>query len=438
MRGIVVLTIILGSLPYCFMRPWIGVLVYSWISFMNPHRYAWGIAHTFPVALIVALVTIMGMLLTRDKSKVPKDGPVVIIVCLWTLFVVTTLFALNPAGAWERLNVVSKILLMTFVTLILINHPTKLRYLFLTIALSIGLLGLKGAIWVAMTGGAHRVYGPSGSFIYDNNDFALALNMILPMLLYLAKDEPRQWLRVLLRVCFVACIVSVVFTYSRGGFVAMAFVSFLLLLKARYKSLAFFMLVIGALGVMLIAPEKWTKRMDTIQTYEQDGSAQGRIMAWKTAWRIALDRPLVGGGFETFTERVYARYSPEADDVKDVHSIYFEILGEQGFIGLFLFLLLIASSYNRLRRLKWMIYPKPDLQWARHYPDMLQVSLVAYMVGGAFLGRAYFDLFYHLIASTIILRSLTVQALSAERAPAVQPAPARSAGGAVLWRPAPR
>ena len=438
MRGIVVLTIILGSLPFCLMRPWIGVLVYSWISFMNPHRYAWGIAHTFPVALIVALVTIMGMLLTRDKSKVPKDGAVVIIVCLWILFVITTFFALNQAGAWERLNVVSKILLMTFVTLILINHPTKLRYLFLTIALSIGLLGLKGAIWVVMTGGTHRVYGPSGSFIYDNNDFALALNMILPMLLYLAKDEPRQWLRVLLRVCFVACIVSVVFTYSRGGFVAMAFVSFLLLLKARYKSLAFVMLVIGALGVMLIAPEKWTKRMDTIQTYEQDGSAQGRIMAWKTAWRIALDRPLIGGGFDTFTERVYARYSPESDDVKDVHSIYFEIIGEQGFIGLFLFLLLIASSYNTLRRLRHIISREADLQWAIHYPAMLQVSLVAYMVGGAFLGRAYFDLFYHLIASTVILRSLTVQALAVQRAQVPKPAPVPSVGGAVLWRPAAR
>lgn len=161
MRGLVVLTIILGSLPYCLMQPWIGVLMFCWISYMNPHRYAWGIAYTFPVALSVALVTLVGMVITRDKNKLPKDTAVITLISLWLLFIVTTIFAFNPEQAWERLNVVSKILLMTLVTMILINNPKKLRYLLLTIALSIGLVGLKGAIWVVITGGANRVYGPS-------------------------------------------------------------------------------------------------------------------------------------------------------------------------------------------------------------------------------------------------------------------------------------
>jgi len=201
-------------------------------------------------------------------------------------------------------------------------------------------------------------------------------------------------------------IVAIVFTYSRGGFLALALVSFLLMIKARHKSLAVITLAIGFLVAMWIVPAKWGDRMNSIQTYEQDGSAMGRINAWKMAWNLALDRPLTGGGFETFTPRAFKTYAPEPDNVHDAHSNYFEMLGEQGFIGLGLYLLLIASCIIRLRFLKSRIRGDPALQWAQYYPDMLQVSIFAYVLGGAFLGRAYFDMFYQLIGAMVILNRL--------------------------------
>jgi probable O-glycosylation ligase (exosortase A-associated) len=146
--------------------------------------------------------------------------------------------------------------------------------------------------------------------------------------------------------------------------------------------------------------------MNTIQTYEQDGSAMGRINAWKMAWNLALDRPLTGGGFETFTPQVFRKYAPDPENIHDAHSNYFEMLGEQGFIGLGLYLLLIASCIIRLRFLKSRIRRDPALQWAQHYPDMLQVSIFAYVIGGAFLGRAYFDMFYQLVGAMVILNRL--------------------------------
>ena len=413
MRGIVVFLLVLGSLPYILQQPWIGVLVFSWISYMNPHKYAWGPVRTFPLALIVVLVTFVGMIATKDKWRVPRDPATMLVILLWVMFVITTPFAFNQTDAWPQLEKVSKILLMTFVTMKLINSQLKLRYLLLVIALSVGLIGFKGAIWVFLTGGANRVYGPDGSFLADNNDLALALNMTLPLLFYLSKDEPRQWLRWLLKGCFVMSFVAIMFTYSRGGFLAMVLVGCLLLMKARYKALAGFILSIGVVALLFLAPQKWSERMNTIETYQDDGSAMGRINAWKTATNIALARPLTGGGFQTWTPEVYARFSPEAWNVRDVHSSYFEILGEHGFIALIFYLLLLIYALLTATRLKWTVRRAPSLRWAQHYPDMLQVSLFAYMLGGAFLGRGYFDLFYHLIAALVIVRQLILQDLRA-------------------------
>ena len=409
MRGILLFLIIIGSLPYCLSRPWIGVLMFSWISYMNPHRYAWGPIRTFPVALVVALITLIGLALTKDRSRLTRDPATLLMAALWVLFVFTTFFAFNPQWAWYELNQVSKILLMVFVTIVLINDATKLRYLLLVIALSIGLIGLKGGIWAIASGGTNRVYGPDGSFLADNNDIALALNMALPLLLYLSKDEPRNWLRWLLRACFGMSIVAIIFTYSRGGFVAMVLLGFMLLIKAKYKSLAVMTLLAGLLLLSPLIPQQWNNRMDTINQGEEDRSAHGRVNAWRTGLNIALDRPFTGGGFKTWTPQVFARYSPEPWNIRDVHSNYFEMLGEQGFIGFGLYVTLLFHCLTTLSRLKWQILRDPSLKWAQYYPDMLQASIIAYMVGGAFLGRAYFDFFYHLVAAKIILKRLVLQ-----------------------------
>jgi probable O-glycosylation ligase (exosortase A-associated) len=283
------------------------------------------------------------------------------------------------------------------------------------------LIGIKGGIWALTSGGANRVYGPDGTFISDNNDVALAFNMALPLMLYLSKDEKNYWLRMLLKASFALTIVATVFTYSRGGFLALAVVGFLLLAKARYKSLAIVLLAIAVVLGTLIVPAQWSERMGTIQTYQEDRSAMGRINAWRTALNLALDRPLVGGGFEALlTGYVFRRYAPDPDDRHDVHSIYFEMLGEQGFIGFALYLILIGSSFTTLMGLKRLLRRNPEIEWARYYPDMLQVSMIAYLVGGTFLGRAYFDMFYQLlIIISIMRRLLLLEVLGKVKAPAV-------------------
>jgi probable O-glycosylation ligase (exosortase A-associated) len=405
MRRIILFVIFFIFLPYCFTRPWIGMLIYSWISYMNPHRYAW---IEFPFAEIAAIAVLAGYLATKDKDKFHMERETVIILILWAWFVLTTFTAFNFSVALPMLEKTSKVLLMVLMTLPLINTKDKLRYLVLVIALSLGLLGLKGAVFSAITGGVHTVRGPDGSFIAGEGDFGLALNMTLPLLFFQARNESKKWMKILLYACFLGSIVSVIFTFRRGSFLALAVVIFLLLIKSNSKIIVGILVAAAIFSAPYWIPEKWFGRMDTIETYEEDYSAMGRINAWKMAWNIALDYPITGGGFETWKTVYRAKYMPYPGAIMagDVHSIYFEMLQEQGFVGLGLFMALLFSVLTSMQRLKWKFRSIKSCSWISNYADMLQVSILAYMAGGVFLGRAYFDLFYQLVIISVILKVL--------------------------------
>src|SRR6266571_2165848 len=168
-RDIILTAVILGLLPICLTRPWIGVLVWSWVGYMNPHRLTWGFATALPFAMLVAICTLAGLLFTRDKKPIPWVRETYLLAGLWIMFTITTIFAFYPDEAWEQWDKVSKVLLFTFITLKFFQDRTRLRYLFFVIALSIGFYGVKGGIWALFTGGMNRVYGPDSSFLGSNN-----------------------------------------------------------------------------------------------------------------------------------------------------------------------------------------------------------------------------------------------------------------------------
>ena len=406
MRDAIVFIVIFGSLPFCFLRPWIGILVFSWISYMNPHRFTWGSAYDYPFAKIVAIVTIAGLFFTKDRMPLPKTRETLLIVLLGLYFTLTTFFAFNQNAAWIQWEKIIKILVMTLATMVLINDPKKLKYLVMVIAVSIGFLGIKGGVFSFVTGGGFRVYGPPGSFFADNNDMALALNMAIPMLFYLAKNEENKRLKMAFWFTFASSIVSVVFTYSRGGFLALAIVLAFLFFKSQHKTIAVMILSVVLIIGAIYIPVQWFERIDTIRSYEEDSSVRGRINAWKTALNLAKDRPLIGGGFETFIRPVFRIYAPVRSNVHDVHSVYFEVLGEHGFVAFGLFILLMLYSLLTAQKLKKTVRNNHDFKWVEDYSSMFQMSLIAYMVGGLFLGRAYFDLYYHIIAMIIIMQAL--------------------------------
>jgi len=406
MRDYFVTAVILGSLPFILWRPWIGIIMWCWLSYMNPHKQTWAFAYNMPFALLVAVCTLVGLLVLREPKRIPwtRETILLLVFVLWMLM--TTFFSFYPAGAWLQFDKVWRVQLMTFVTLMLITSEVRLKAMVWMIALSLAYYGTKGGVFTITTGGAHRVWGPSDTFIGGNNEIALALIMTIPLLRFLQLDAKRIWLRWALGISMVLCAIAAIGSQSRGAFLAIIAMSGFLWLKSRHKIAMGILGLCAVIAVLLIMPQEYYDRLTTIENYQQDASSRGRINAWWVAWNVAKDRPLVGGGFEMFQPWVFLTYAPVPDDVHDVHSIYFEILGEHGFVAFGMFLLLWWFTWRTASEIRRVVSGDANRRWLGDLSGMVQVSMVGYLTGGAFLGLAYWDLPYHLVAIMVIAKGL--------------------------------
>ena len=380
--------------------------MWVWLSVMNPHRLASGFAYNFPFALIIAITTLLSTIIARDRRLFPVVPATVclILFIFWTN--TSSLFAINFDQLYREWSTVMKILLMTLVAMSALQSRVHIRWLIWVLVISIGFYGIKGGVFTLLGGGEYRVWGPEGSFIEENNSLALATLMTIPLMRYLQLTETNAWVRRGLMGVMLLCTISALGSYSRGALIAFAASSLFLWFKSPHKLALGIAMIIAVPLLIQFMPAKWETRMNTIGTYQQDSSAMGRVNAWQMAWNLALDRPLVGGGFEIYDKAVFDQYAPNPLDVHAAHSIYFQILGEHGFPGLLLFL---GMGYFTWRDGRWIITKtrdRPDLSWANMLAKMLHVSQVAYATGGAFLSLAYFDLPYYVLVAMVLTRAL--------------------------------
>ena len=414
MRDLAMFVLIFGSLPIILYRPWIGIIVWSFVGYGNFHRLSWGPAFDFPFAMVVVITLFIAIVLSKEKYRFPFSP----IIFVWVAFIlwmcVTSVFAFYPDFAFPQLSKILKIQLLTFITVALINSKKRLDVLLVTIVLCIGFYGVKGGIFTLRGGGAGLVWGPPGGFIEDNNALAVALLMIIPLALYVRYTFPQRWVRLAVPIGVVCTLFAALGSQSRGGFLAMGAMIVFLIAKSRYKLisiLAFAMILPFAWNFM---PQEWHDRMATIRNYEEDPSAMGRINAWWYSYHVANDR-ITGAGLESWSDYTFAIYAPVADDVHAAHSIYFAVLGDHGWIGALLFLSTFALAWREISKFSKKARGHPELEWAIVLGQALKVGFVAYATGGAFLSLAYFDLPWHMIAIALIVRTLVDKVVAAKQ-----------------------
>lgn len=424
MRDILVTMVILSMVPAIFWRPHVGALMWAWVGMMSPHRHTFGFAFSFPFAQIIAICTLITLPFSKERKPFPWGPIPVLIILLMFWMSVTSLYAINDAATVEfHWSKAMKIHGMVLVTLMLIRGRKQIDQLIWVIVVSIGFYGVKGGIWTVLTGSRGQVWGPPRTYIEGNNELALALVMLIPLMYYLHQTSDKKWVRNLLVFSMFACGFSILGSHSRGALLAVVGAGMFLALKSRRPFLMGFLIPVILGSMILFMPSNWDERMGTIATYEQDSSAQGRIYAWETVWNLAKDRPIVGGGFDLATPDVYQRYAPSPDGpILAPHSIYFQALGEHGFVGLALFVALAAVTWRSARRLSRQCEGKVGYEWVPVLMRMIQVSLLGFYIGGAFLGLLHYDLPYY-IAALVVLVGATVK--EEERARAEAPAPRR-------------
>jgi putative inorganic carbon (hco3(-)) transporter len=430
MRGLVLLIVFFSALPFIFVKgPFFGILLWYWISLMNPQKLVWNsVAGGIPYAEIVAVSTLLWWLLSRFEPKWPpmnKTTGLLVMLAGWIS--VTSIFGTGPSNQiYEKWQLAEKMLLMSIVAYTLTTTRTRLEQLIVVCTLSIAFFGFKGGLFsLLFSGGTARIFGPDGTMIGDNNDLGVALTMILPLLFYM-RDRYRQ---PFLKWPFLALIgltfLGDVFTYSRGALLALFAMGAMLWWRSRRKVSMALLIAVAAFGVWSFAPDEWFARMGTIESYQADASAESRLYMWHLSWAMALKRPITGAGFHwsNYPASVNRQLSdsglPPLTRPRAPHSNWFEMLGDHGFVGFAIFIAILIST---ARDAGWLVRHSrgnPDLEWANTLGRMLQASLVGYCAGGSFATQAMFDGFYAVVIIAAAARRIVAAEIASRDAAVV-------------------
>jgi probable O-glycosylation ligase (exosortase A-associated) len=416
MRDFLLVTAVIISSITALGRPAFGMLAFTCVSLLGPQSLTWGFGRTFPLAWLIAVGTIIGFLLWKEPKKFPWTRESLLLLALWALFPFTSLFAMYPTLAWLKLYNVSKILLMVFLSMMLINNERRLHLLMLVIAVSIGFHGLKDGIFSITTGGQFIVWGPEGTFLEANNAIGLAMAMNVSLLFYLLKAEKNRRLRWLLLAMFIFSYPAVICTFSRGAWLGLGANTLFILWKSRYRYLLIPASVIVLFLIIPYMPERVSNRYDELKGYEKEDSAQERFWSWEFCTRVGLSNPITGAGFDYYSLDAYERFFPEflsrwPGKVWSCHSMWFTILGEHGLPGFIIWICLIACCTMTIRKIRSFGKIHQQDQWLK-FSDMTTGAMIGYMVSGTFLDVAYFDLFYQLVAAVVIAKTIQENFLS--------------------------
>lgn len=433
MRDIALTVTFAIVLYYIFRRPHLGVLAWGWISILNPHLHTFGFSNALPFNMVLALATIVSWLMSKENKRPPSDPWFASVMALTLWVSVTTLTAQDFTWSGEYWWRYVKTIVFVFMCLVLITTRERIHAFILALAMGIGFYALKGGVFTVLTGGQNRVLGPHGTYIGDNNHLALAMVISIPILNYLRLYSAHRWMRVAMAVGMGVTILAVLGTYSRGGFVAIVAMLGFLWLKSRHKMVTGAIAVAMMIPAYVFMPEKYTERVSTISEAKSDSSFQGRMNSWVAATRHSLESP-VGAGFNGVQlPTIYYRYISPEHPPRAAHSIYFQVLGDHGFPGLALYLVMGWLAWRNGTKTIRACRDDPALAWARELAAMLQVSMVGFFVGGAALSMAYFDYFLAILAVQACLRRIVAEPRSRQGAhgrwskPIQAPSPSRVA-----------
>jgi probable O-glycosylation ligase (exosortase A-associated) len=409
MRNLALLSALITALALTLRYPFVGTLLWAWIALQNPHQEAYGFLQTAPVNLVVALTTVVSWLISRERKSLRNDGIFWLIVLFLAWMTFNSFFAVSPSFSWPFWNDTWKRLALGLVIALMANSRLRIYALIWIVVISLFYYGVKGGLFTLVTGGHFHVFGPPNSMIADNNMLAVALLMTLPLANFLRTQVASRLIAWIFIGCSILTIVAILGTYSRGALIGLAALGVFASFRARNRIAYLGIIGVVAIFVFNFMPAHFFHRMDSIGVAQQDASFEGRVHAWKVATMYASTHFPFGAGFNgPALGFIYNRYYP--GEIPHVaHSIYFEVLGDHGFIGLAIYLAILASAFLRCAKTIRATRDRPELRWAHDLAIAIQSSLFVFCIAGAALSMAYYDLFIIELGLLLPLYELAVR-----------------------------
>jgi probable O-glycosylation ligase (exosortase A-associated) len=419
MADIFILFIFLFFLFFGITRPYVAFCGYIWVDIFNPQKISFGFLSTLPMSLTMGLICFCCLLFNMQKIKKPSNFKIIGVLVLFAAWItITTVFSYFPIWAWFKWDVAIKTMLMTILFCFVINKKEQLELCFATFALSASYFIVTSGTKTILGGGGYGVNlitAAGNSGISESSTLAMVAVMLIPMVLFFKRNtllfsslRNKKFVWFVPIIFIIACVIG---TQARTGLVA--FVIFVLLKVAtssnKFRNITL-LSILAVFAFSFVVSDDWKQRMGTINNASADASASGRMLVWQWTFDFAKSHP-VGGGFNAYLAngglwQAYADVPIEGEKPKAFHSIYFEVLGEHGFMGLFLFLTFILLAWLSNKQVIKNSMNSEKGQWLNECGTMLNHSIIIFCISGAFIGVAFQPFIYYLVAFSIILKKI--------------------------------
>jgi putative inorganic carbon (hco3(-)) transporter len=408
LRLIFVLGIAIVGFWYAVQNPYYALLFYTWNAYFRPEVWVWdgSLVTSLNLSLLLGLIVVVGTALTARHW--PFNGHVALIVIFAGHCVVST--SLSEYALWPLLQEFLKIVLMTYLMTVLVNDLARLRTLLVVVALSLGFEAVKQG-WFELFLHPGALNDNTLPMLGDNNGVAVGLWMLVPVLGALSQTTERRWYRRLSLAALCGTAYRALTTYSRGGLLAGIAVAAVYSMRSPKKlTILVAVLLVIALAVSVM-PDAFWERMSTIREGEtaEDRSAQGRFHFWNVAVAMANAHPIFGVGFRAY-EAAYDDFDSSHGwfgTKRAVHSVWFGVLAELGYVGLALYGLIFFLAIRNCRRIQQLPQVGREARELKIYAIALEAGLVAFVVGGSFLSFQYFEMPWHWVGLTIALSGVS-------------------------------
>ena len=431
LAGFIALILFMG-----LRRPFIWVLAYLYVDILAPQKISFALLTHVQLSLVVFLLAVVGWLFFDSKQGTRLSFRQFLMLLLLAYCFVTTQSAAFPAEAANKWSWVWKSLVFAIFLPFTLRTRLRIEAAALVMVLSAGALILDGAVKTLAGGGGYgalKFFINDNTGLYEGSTLACISIAIIPLALWLGKEgtifpaSPRT--RFASYALAFAALLIPVGTEARTGMLCAALLAVLMMRSVRYRWLYAALLGLAALLVQPLLPSSFSSRMGTIENNQSDQSASTRIAVWKWTIGYAADNPF-GGGFDSYRGnrvQVTTTDTPAGSTVtssnklvdqgRAFHSAYFEMLGEQGWPGLALWLTLQISGLVQLESIRRRLSKSTDPRDLRDagLAMALQQGHIVYLLGANFVGIAYQPFVYMLIALQIAL----VQQVRARSAAAI-------------------
>jgi putative inorganic carbon (hco3(-)) transporter len=415
------LSAVFGALMFAgFSAAFAAALGFIWVDIVQPQHLAYSIINSLPLSFIAALGT-LALYIAKDKKSPPKFDPILLLIVLFAIWVTFTTFMSDfPAYAWGKWDWASKVLIFAVFIPYLFRSRIQIEAFVLVFVFAASTILFSAGVKTILGGGGYgtlAVMGSGNTGLSESSTLAVVCVMLIPLVMFLMRYTLIFPKNLLTRGLFLAIIVmalaAVVGTTARTGIIAVAVMCLLSILQSKRKMWWIAGLALVAVVVMNLdlSATRWGNRMSTIETYSADSSAMGRIKVWEWTIGYVGSHPL-GGGFNSYlhnrilgvTSDGETQYLPEGQiGGKAFHSIYFEVLGEQGIVGFAIYFLIVGLALFKLQRLKNAWKNDTGMGWIAGLANALMTAIVVFLAGGSFVGIAYQPFIFYMVSLTVAI-----------------------------------